>query len=130
MVVVVILFFREPLGDAIRSVACQAIFDQIADFPDGGFDILFTGLGERQTKCVVPAAVHEKGLTGDKGYILFHRTLEKFTGIHVFWKFYENEKASLGSIPGRLPGEMPVHLRQHKISLGTVEFDVLLNLPV
>ena len=39
-----------------------------------------------------------------------------------------NEKTSGRSIPGRLPGEMPIHLREHKISLGTVKFDVLLNL--
>src|SRR5210317_1775116 len=103
--------------DAIRFGSCQAIFDQIANYPDGGFDIRFTDLGVGQTKCVVPAAVHEKRLTGNKGHILFHRTPEKFSGIHVFWKFYENEKASPGSTPGRLAGEMPVHLRQHKISL-------------
>ncbi len=116
--------------DAIRSVACQAIFDQIANFPDGGFDILFTGLGVRQTKCVVPAAVHEKRLTGNKGHIPVHSTLEKLTGIHAYGKFDENEKSSPGPTPGRLPGEMPIHLRQHKISLGTVKFDVFLNLPV
>ena len=116
--------------DHIRFGACQAIFDQIANYPDSGFHILFTDLGVRQTKCVVPTAVHEKGLTGNKGYILFHSTLEKISGIHVFWKFYENEKTSLGSIPGRFPGEMPVHLLQHKISLGTVKLDVFLNLPV
>ena len=118
------------LIDAIRSVACQAIFDQIANFPDGGFDILFTGLGVRQTKCVVPAAVHEKRLTGNKGHIPVHSTLEKLTGIHAYGKFDENKKSSPGPTPGRLPGEMPIHLRQHKISLGTVKFDVLLNLPV
>ena len=118
------------LIDAIRPGARQVIFDQIANFPDGGFDILFTDLGVRQTKCVVPAAVHEKRLTGNKGHIPVHSTLEKFTGIHVYGKFYENEKASPGSTPSRLAGEMPIHLRQHKISLGTVKFDVLLNLPV
>ena len=116
--------------DDIRFGACQAIFDQIANYPDGGFHILVPGLGVRQTKSIVPAAVHEKRLTGNKGHILFHSTLEKISGIHVFWKFYENEKTSLGSIPGRFPGEMPVHLLQHKISLGTVKFDVLLNLLV
>ena len=118
------------LIDAIRPGARQVIFDQIANFPDGGFDVLFTDLGVRQTKCVLPTAIHEKGLTGNKGYILFHSTLEKFTGIHVFGKFYENEKASPGSTPGRLPGEMPLHLLQHKISLGTVKCDVLMNLLV
>jgi len=31
------------LIDAIRPLACQAIFDQITNFPDGGFDNVFLG---------------------------------------------------------------------------------------